>query len=67
MTLRLVGGTQIINIYNIYSPPPINYNNETGIVLIITLNSALTMPGHYIIVKDFNLHYLWWGGVIYAH
>jgi hypothetical protein len=67
MTLHLVNGTQAINIYNVYSPPPTNYNDEINIILIITLNSALTMPGRYIIVKDFNLHYLWWGEAAYAH
>jgi hypothetical protein len=67
VALRLAGGTQTMNVYNVYSLPPINYNDETGIVSIIALNSALTMSGRHIIVKDFNLHYLWWGEAAYAH
>jgi hypothetical protein len=67
VTLRLVSGTQTMNIYNVYNLPPINYNDETGIASIITLNSALTMPERYIIVRDFNLHHLWWDGAEYAH
>jgi hypothetical protein len=55
--LRLEGGTQVINIYNVYNPSPSCYNDETGTVLIIALNNALAMPGRYIVVRDFNLYY----------
>jgi hypothetical protein len=67
VTLRLAGGTQTMNVHNVYSPPPISYNDETGTASIIALNSALTMPGRHIIVRDFNLHHPWWGGAEYAH
>jgi hypothetical protein len=56
--LRLEGGTQVVNIYNVYNLPPSCYNDETGTVLIIALNNALAIPGRYIVVRDFNLYYL---------
>jgi hypothetical protein len=56
--LRLEGGTQVINIHNVYNLPPSYHNDEIGTVLIIALNNALAMPGRYIIVGDFNLYYL---------
>ena len=67
MTLRLAGGTQVINIYNIYNPPPSCHNDETGTASIIALNDALAMPGRHIVVGDFNLHHPRWCGPIYAH
>jgi hypothetical protein len=58
MILRLAGGTQAINVYNVYNSSPSSYNDEIGTALIITLNNALTMPGRYIIIEDFNLYHL---------
>jgi hypothetical protein len=56
--LRLEGGTQIINIYNVYNSPPFYHNDEIGTALIIALNNALAIPGRYIVVKNFNLYHL---------
>jgi hypothetical protein len=58
VTLRLTGGTQVINVHNVYNPPPTSHNDETGTATFIALNDALTMSGRYIIVKDFNLYHL---------
>jgi Endonuclease-reverse transcriptase len=67
VTLRLIGGTQMINVYNVYNPPPTSHNDETGIATFIALNDALTMPGRHIVVGDFNLHHPWWCEPTYAH
>ena len=67
VTLRLAGGTQVINVHNVYSPPPASHNDETGTASIIALTNALTMPGRHIVVGDFNLHHPWWCGATYAH
>jgi hypothetical protein len=56
--LRLIDETQIINVYNVYNLSPTSYNDEINIISFIALNDALTMLGHYIIIKDFNLYYL---------
>jgi endonuclease/exonuclease/phosphatase (EEP) superfamily protein YafD len=67
VTLRLAGGTQAINVHNVYNPSPASHNDETGTASIMALNSALTMPGHHIVVGDFNLHHPRWCGATYAH
>jgi hypothetical protein len=58
VSLRLADKTQILNIYNVYNPPPTSHNDEINTVSIIALNDVLAMPERYIIVEDFNLHYL---------
>jgi hypothetical protein len=56
--LRLAGGMQILNVYNVYNLPPTSHNDEIDTVSIIALNDVLAMPGRYIIVGDFNLYHL---------
>jgi hypothetical protein len=58
VSLRLAGGMQILNVYNVYNLPPISHNDEINTALIIALNDALAMPGRHIIVGDFNLYHL---------
>jgi hypothetical protein len=48
----------MLNVYNVYNPPPTSHNDEIGTALIIALNDALAMPGRHIIVGDFNLYHL---------
>jgi hypothetical protein len=67
VTLRLEGGTQVVNIYNVYNLPPSCHNDETGTASIMALNNALAMPGRHIVVGDFNLHHPLWYGPTYAH
>jgi hypothetical protein len=48
----------MLNVYNVYNLFPTSYNDEIDTALIIALNDALAILERYIIVEDFNLHYL---------
>jgi hypothetical protein len=48
----------IINIYNIYNPPLFSYNEKRKKGILLYLRYALRISEEYIVIKDFNLHYL---------
>jgi exonuclease III len=67
ITMRLAGGSRIINIHNCYNPPPRSHSEIIDLGTIETLPLALRMPGEHILLGDFNLHHPYWGGPSYPH
>jgi hypothetical protein len=67
ITLRLAGGTRVINIHNCYNPPPQSHSEATNHGILELLPHALRMQGEHILIGDFNLHHPYWGGLSYLH
>ncbi len=67
ITLRLAGGTRVINIHNCYNPPPRSHSEATDLGTLNSLPHALRMPGEHILLGDFNLHHPFWCGPSYPH
>jgi hypothetical protein len=57
-SLRCAGEQHaVINIHNIYNPPPPRHSEERDKGTLPYLQNALRMPGVHIVVGDFNLHH----------
>jgi exonuclease III len=68
VSLRLIGEEQaVINIHNIYNPPPSSHTEEREKGTLPYLQHALHMPGAHIVVGDFNLHHPLWCAPGYSH
>ena len=68
VSMRLAGETtMMINIHNVYNPPPYSYMEDEETEPIEALAQALRMPGEHIMMGDFNLHYLLWSGTERIH
>ena len=51
-----------LTIHNVYSEMPNSYETTTWNTPIPQVLKAIQMPGHHLIVGDFNLHHALWGG-----
>ena len=51
-----------LNITNIYSPSPENYNQMNDSSSIHCLQKTLDQPGEHVLVDDLNLHHKSWRG-----
>jgi len=70
VTLRIedgIQGSRIINIHNMYNPPPRSHNENEDLGTLVYLPQATRMPGEHIILGDFNLHHPLWAGPSYPH
>jgi exonuclease III len=68
VSLRCTGEQHmVINIHNIYNPPPPSHSEEHEKGTLPYLQNALRMPGAHIVVGDFNLHHPLWCAPEYGH
>jgi len=70
VTLRITDeaqGPRIINIHNVYNPPPRSHNEKEELGTLAALPQASQMPGEHIFLGDFNLHHPLWAGPSYPH
>ena len=67
ITLRIAGGSRVVNIHNCYNPPPAHHGETENRGTLDDLPQALRMPGEHILLGDFNLHHPLWGGPSYPH
>jgi hypothetical protein len=61
ITLRIKDesrGLRIINIHNVYNPPPKSHNEDENLSIFVYLSQTIRMLNEYIILKDFNFYYL---------
>jgi exonuclease III len=66
VSIRLAGErNEIINIHNIYNPPPASHTEHRNKGTLIEIPEALSMPGAHIMVGDFNLHHPVWNAPSY--
>ena len=60
VTLRIAEesqGPRIINIHNVYNPPPRSHNEEEELGTLIILLQTSYIPGKHVFLEDFNLYY----------
>ena len=58
--LTMQNDKRVLNITNIYSPPPGSYTTVDNDSPIHQLPEVLSMPGEHVLIGDLNLHHKSW-------
>ena len=66
ITVRTADEDQrVINVHNVYSPPPTSHYDPRVPAQVHALADILSVLGEYILLGDFNLHHPLWAGLEY--